>query len=175
MSQSMRINSISTGFIDIPDQISLNIYAQGCKKRCNGCQNPDLQDFNGGKLLNISDIDSLLSDYSLCGWVCWLGGDAIYQEESLIEFNKEFKKRGLRIALYTGLEFEELSESVLETLDLVVDGEWIGIPVTDNTTNQSIWYRISEGKYGWSLLNGWGMLKLMDKELITINELIEGV
>jgi anaerobic ribonucleoside-triphosphate reductase activating protein len=161
----MYINSISTGFVDIPGQISINIYAQGCKKRCRGCQNPDLQLFSGGKELYLSDIDTLLEDYSLSKWICWLGGDASYQERSLIEFNKEFRNRGLKVALYTGRQFEELSEDLLDCLDLVIDGEWNGIPVTEPGSNQSIRLRVG---YCWDLICGWEMLGLCFKELVSV-------
>ena len=151
----MRVNSISTGFVDIPDEISLNIYAQGCEKRCKGCQNEDLMPFTGGAKLYISDVDKLLSDYSLCEWVCWLGGDAVYQEEALIEFNKEFKNKNLKVALYTGKKFNELSEELLDTLDLVIDGEWNGTPVTDPGSNQKIY---SKSHDVWNDVCGWDTL-----------------
>jgi len=160
----MRVNSISSGFIDIPDEISLNIYAQGCEKRCEGCQNEDLMAFSGGAKLYISDVDKLLSDYSLCDWVCWLGGDAVYQEEALIKFNNEFKDRNLKIALYTGKTFDELSGDILDGVDLVIDGEWNGVPVTEPGTNQHIWSKCGSE---WTLVNNWTCLSLLHKDINT--------
>jgi anaerobic ribonucleoside-triphosphate reductase activating protein len=159
----MLINSICTGFIDIPDQISLNLYAQGCKKRCRGCHNPDLQSFDGGKELYISDVDKLLSEFSLCTWICWLGGDAVYQEDALIQFNQEFKQRGLDICIYTGLKFGELSQELLGSLDLVIDGEWNGIPVTEPGSNQTIYSKCNDE---WSIISNWDCLELIKKECI---------
>jgi len=135
----MNIHQLSTGFVEVPDQISLNIYVQGCEKRCKGCHNPELQSFEGGTKIFLSDINQILKDYPLSKWICWLGGDAVYQPEALIEFNKEFKKRGLEICLYTGKKFEELSDEIIQDLSIVVDGEWQGKPIQDPKTNQRLW------------------------------------
>jgi len=157
----IKINQISTGFIEVPNQVSLNIYVQGCEKKCSGCQNVNLQSFVGGKELNLEDVDSLLSDFSLCTWVCWLGGDAIYQQESLKEFNKKFKRRNLKVCLYTGKLFIELSESILENLDLVIDGEWMGIPVTEENSNQKVWIR--DVDLGWSVISWNDLQRTLNK------------
>ncbi len=152
----IKINQISTGFIEVPNQVSMNIYVQGCNKSCSGCQNVDLQTFHGGYPLYLDVVDSLLFNFSLCKWICWLGGDAVYQPESLNRFNKEFKRRNLKVCLYTGKLFTELSGSILENLDLVIDGEWMGIPVTEKNSNQTVWIR--DNDLGWSVIS-WNDLK----------------
>lgn len=134
----------------------MNIYAQGCKKRCPGCQNVDCQNFTGGAKLYISDLDNVAKEYSLSKWVCWLGGDAIYQPEAFKIFNTEFASRGYRIALYTGGIFEDI-QSLLANVNLVIDGEWQGKTVQDSGTNQTIWYRKFLGDE-WSLIGDWGTL-----------------
>jgi len=152
----IKINQISTGFIEVPNQVSLNIYAQGCTKRCNGCQNVDLQTFHGGYPLYLDEVDSVLFNYPLCKWVCWLGGDAYYQRESLKEFNKKFKSKNLKVCLYTGVLFDTLDKDILENLDLVIDGEWMGIPITEKNSNQKVWIR--DNDFGWSIIS-WDDLK----------------
>jgi len=147
----IKINQISTGFIEVPNQVSLNIYAQGCTKRCIGCQNEELQSFVGGWELNLKDVDSMLSDFFLCKWICWLGGDAYYQRKSLNEFNKKFKSKNLKVCLYTGVLFDTLDKTILENLDLVIDGEWMGIPVSEKNSNQKIW--IKDIDFGWSIIS----------------------
>src|ERR1035437_10599327 len=136
----INIHQISTGFIEIPNQVSLNIYAQGCEKKCIGCQNPELQKFEGGTKIFISDIDKILSDYSLSKWICWLGGDAVYQPDEFMRFNKNFKKRNMNICLYTGKKFEEI-KNLVHDVDLVIDGEWNGKSIKDSDTNQTIWIK----------------------------------
>ena len=136
---SINIHQISTGFVEIPNQISLNIYVQGCKKKCNGCQNSELQSFDNGSKLFLNDVDQLIKDYPLCKWVCWLGGDAIYQSDSLKKFSKKFQKEGLKVCLYTGVNFEDIDWKILCNLNMIVDGEWKGKPIQDPETNQRIW------------------------------------
>jgi len=159
---SMKINQISTGFIEIPGRISLNIYAQGCKRNCPGCHNPELQSFEGGVEFHLFDVKPFIDEYFLCNWICWLGGDAIYQPKELIEFNKVFKKFEKSICLYTGETFGYIGSDILENVDIVVDGSWNGFPVGDPQSNQRIWQRhnISWVSYSrWEDVN----LKLREK------------
>jgi len=156
----INVRQLSTGFIDIPGQISLNIYVQGCKKRCPGCQNPDLQSFEEKTSLLLSDIEPILEDYSMSTWVCWLGGDAVYQPNSFKRFNYEFQKRGIKVALYTGRFFEEI-KYLLNNVDLVIDGEWQGIPVKETGSNQRIWFKMDSE---WKQLVSWGELDLVLRE-----------
>jgi len=158
----INVRQLSTGFIDIPGQISLNIYTQGCKKRCPGCQNPHLQSFEGGTKLFLNDIDSILEDYSLSNWICWLGGDAVYQPEAFKRFNYEFQKRRIKVALFTGRLLEEVND-LLDNVDLVIDGEWQGIPVKETGTNQRIWFK-QHIPDNWTQLVSWGELDLVLRE-----------
>lgn len=137
---SIRVANITTGFVDVPGQISLNIYMQGCKKNCLGCHNPNLQSFNGGKEININIMKDILKGHSMPTWICWLGGDAVYQEEGFTFFNKFFKTIGYKICLYTGMYFDEVC-LMLDDVDLVIDGPWNGIPITDSVTNQNVYLK----------------------------------
>lgn len=132
------ISSISTGFIEIPGQISMNIYASGCINRCPGCHNKELQIFNKNLPLTEEGFFNIIEDYKMCGWVCFLGGDAVYQPKALEKFAYLSKKAGKRVCLYTGLKFSELSEINISNIDLIIDGEWDEKkgPVTSPTTNQ---------------------------------------
>jgi len=138
----MKIASISTGFADIPGQISLNIFAQGCKLCCKGCQNPDLLDFNGGEEISVSNMEIILKSKPMTEWICWLGGDAVYQPEEFLAFNKLFKEKSLKIALYTGRYFEDIQD-LIKDVDLIIDGPWDDSKgtVKDESTNQRTWHK----------------------------------
>lgn len=167
----LNISQISTGFIEIPDQISLNLYAQGCLKRCPGCQNPELQSFNGGSKIFLDDIKNIIEQYHMCDFICYLGGDITYQL-NVVEFNKEFQKYGKKICIYTGRKFEELEKEFLENVDLVKDGEWkkeLG-PVNQEGTNQSFWLK-KEGI--WSLVRNWDMLGILLSEQFSENKVLQ--
>jgi anaerobic ribonucleoside-triphosphate reductase activating protein len=144
--KTLQIASISTGFSEIPGEISLNIYAQGCKLRCEGCQNPELQQFNAGSTLKIQDFIPIINKNTLCNWICWLGGDVIYQPEGLLAANSFFKEHGYKICLYTGIFFRNIDKNILSDIDLVIDGPWKGIPITDKNTNQRTYIK-RDGKW----------------------------
>lgn len=136
----VKISNISTGFIEVPTQISLNIYVQGCKLRCNGCQNPDLQTFEGGTTIKLDDLPNILQNRELPTWICWLGGDAVYQPEGFMAFNRFFKEQNYKICLYTGKCFYDIGE-ILGNVDLVIDGPWEGKKLDDSETNQGIYLK----------------------------------
>ena len=141
--ENIEISSISTGFIEVPTQISLNLYVQGCKMRCKDCQNKDLQQFSGGTTINTQDLPNILKDRDLPTWICWLGGDAVYQPEGFVAFNNIFKEYGYKICLYTGKKFSEI-QNILKDVDLVIDGAWEGTKVDDSETNQEVYLKTDE-------------------------------
>lgn len=136
----MHISNISTGFIEVPTQISLNIYVQGCKLRCNGCQNQDLQPFDGGTVINLEDLPKIMKHRDLPTWICWLGGDAVYQPDGFLSFNRFFRKNNYKVCLYTGKLFSEV-KNLLEDVDLVIDGPWGGETVDKEGSNQSVYLK----------------------------------
>lgn len=155
----INIAQLSTGFVEVPHQITLNIYAQGCEMRCSDCQNQHLQSFDGGEKIYLTDVPTILKNYPICKWVCWLGGDAIYQPEALIAFNAEFKKCDMKVCLYTGKTLKEINKMdpvLLENVDMLVDGPWLGKPINDPDTNQKIWIADSNPdrwtNYSWDEL-----------------------
>jgi len=137
----MKIANITTGFIEVPGQISLNIYAQGCKKSCKECHNPELHTFNGGKDINESQFELILKEHSLPTWVCWLGGDATYQPDSFKSFNKIIKSTHCNICLYTGQYFDDIKE-LIEDVDLVIDGPYEGKMIKESNTGQRVYLKM---------------------------------
>ena len=153
--QSVKISNINTGFIEIPGQISLNLYVQGCKLNCKGCQNPDLITFDGGVDISESDMQQLIQTKRLTSWTCWLGGDATYQPEGFKAFNKIFHDSNRSVCLYTGQKFKDIKD-LLDDVELVIDGKWEGIPITENNTNQEIYLKI---RNHWSKIENFNDLK----------------
>jgi anaerobic ribonucleoside-triphosphate reductase activating protein len=138
----MNISSISTGFIEIPDQISINIYVQGCKNNCLGCQNPELKEFDIGTNINQYTIIDIIESKPIGNWICWLGGDATYQPDDFIIFNQIFKSLNKKICLYTGRYFTDI-KNMIEDVDLVVDGPWVEElgGVNSENTNQKVYFK----------------------------------
>jgi len=141
----MKVASVDVGFIELPEQIMLNIYAVGCKKNCKDCHNPDLRNFNYKKSYELTD-EVFETKLKLCSGlidgVCWLGGDAVYQEDRLINLSNLIKKHGNLVnCLFTGLKLQEVSNNIKEVMDVIVDGEWNGKKLDEKDTSQTIWVK----------------------------------
>lgn len=119
------ISSFATGFIEIPDQISLNVYASGCFKRCANCHNSQLWMFSREKVLDGDRFSRLLEEYRLSDWVCFLGGEPLAQPNAVAALSRVAKQKGRRVCVYTGLEFEGLGGGMdLSAIDVLIDGEY---------------------------------------------------
>jgi len=141
--EKIKISAINTGFIEIPDTISMNLYVQGCKLRCKNCQNVELQPFEGGHYVDSNEFHALLSENILCEWVVWLGGDAVYQPDALKAFNKIAKSMNYNVCLYTGLYKDDLDASLIQDVDLLIDGPYDENHggVKDDATNQKVYVK----------------------------------
>lgn len=158
---SIKISSISTGFIEVPGQISLNIFTQGCKIRCKGCQNKDLWNFSEGTDIFEEDLIKILEKRELPTWICWLGGEPTDQPDTFKAFNKLIKgySRPYKVALYTGRQLNDILP-LLDDVDFVVDGPWEGLSIYHKGTNQRVYLKID---------NEWKNVKIED-----VKDYIEG-
>jgi len=144
----MKIASISTGFLEVPGQISTNIFVQGCKLRCEGCQSPELQKFTGGEDIPNIKLLEMIFEYKMANWVCWLGGDATYQSLDLEVLNTWIHVGHRFVCLYTGKTFEQLgNEMSLLSFDLIKCGPWKGLTVSDKNTNQKFYLQYDIGQF----------------------------
>ena len=144
----MRIARTSIGFIEVPSLCTFNIYTAGCSRHCEGCHNPELQDFDNPNATSITIpflVDKINGIDELLDGVCWLGGEPTEQPD-LVRFIRALKKAfpHKKQILYTGNQFEEVSPELKEDLDVIVDGPWQGKPLKDPETNQRIWMKSSE-------------------------------
>jgi pyruvate-formate lyase-activating enzyme len=144
----MYFHSFNVGYIDIPNKITLNIYTVGCEHCCRGCHAEDLQNINHSERKELTSeliLSKLNGDFYQ--GICWLGGDALYQYDEFIKINHELKlaKPDLKIYCFTGYEFEKMSLDkqldLISCVDILIDGPWKGIPVTDKNSNQKIYIK----------------------------------
>jgi hypothetical protein len=154
--RTMYIAKTTIGFIEVPNKVVCNIFAVGCEHNCEGCHVPHLQNRETTpECYYFNDFD-FIEKVTECGdlidGICWLGGDAMFQEERLVELSAIFKKGwpDKFNAIYTGYKFEEIDPHLLKDIDIIIDGKWEGIPVNEEKTNQRIWINDS-GE--WSLIS----------------------
>jgi organic radical activating enzyme len=146
----MKIIKDEIGFCEIPDVATLNIYAVGCARECVGCHHGHMKDFNHphAKILTADRLfEKIKYGVPLIKAVVWLGGDSLYQPDALIELSGVVISAGLVNCLYTGEVFENVPQSVKSVVDVIKDGEWKGVPVTDDSSNQRFFVKKTNGSW----------------------------
>lgn len=141
MSTLVQIHDISTSSLDGLG-ISLNIFFQGCNKRCVGCQNPELQDFSGGKSYNIDDILYFIHEnHDFYQSIVMTGGDPLCQPKALYIMASNII---LPTILYTGEYFDRIPCSIKSAVAIIEDGPFIQSLETYGkfpaSSNQKIWF-----------------------------------
>lgn len=111
-----------------------SLFVQGCRQRCKGCFNPQAWGFNWGKEWNNEVKDRFLEIVSkpYIKRISILGGEPLEPEnidsvyELIVEIKDKFPNK--KIWLYTGREFESLTEKELDVVrqcDVLVDGAFV--------------------------------------------------
>lgn len=144
---TFRCAGISTGTIN-GIGISCEIFFSGCCHNCPGCQNPELQDFSYGSIVDTNDTLKHIDLYKdFYNSVVFTGGDPVYQPNALYSIASECK---LPTILYTGFLFEEIPKYITDLIDIVIDSQYVqelktnGFPAS---SNQRIWeYRTLTNK-----------------------------
>lgn len=108
---------------------SLALWVAGCPRKCQGCQNPELQDPSAGVRTSLSGILKTSTRFlssDLVESVVYLGGDwCCYWNEYTVLAN-EFHNGEFRLenVLYTGELWEKIPRLVQRVSDWVIDGPW---------------------------------------------------
>ena len=121
---------------EVPDEISLALSISGCPLRCKGCHSTETYELSFGQELTISVLDTLLLKHKHISCVLFYGGE--WDSFTLIKFLKYIKSKNLKTCLYTGYEFEDISNLILENLDYIKVGKYkkqLG-GLASNNTNQ---------------------------------------
>jgi len=110
------------------------LWTQGCSHHCEGCQNPQTWDFEGGGMVPISMVKEAIDELEYQSGLTLSGGDPMFQPEAISEIIKYAKTKDLNIWLYTGFTYEEIIKmskrkkvykNILENIDVLVDGKFI--------------------------------------------------
>jgi anaerobic ribonucleoside-triphosphate reductase activating protein len=120
---------VNDSVVDGPG-IRLTIFMQGCKKRCCGCHNPQLQNFEDGEYFTIQEIFNIAKSNPLLDGITFSGGEPFCQAQNLFYLAKMFKDNKYHLAIYSGYTFEEIINNekflpLLKLTDTLVDGPFI--------------------------------------------------
>ena len=106
------------------------IWFQGCLHNCEGCQNPETHDMNGGIVVDVDEIKMKLKNLKYQSGITLSGGDPFFQPEAALEIAKFAKSIGLNVWAYTGFTYEALLSDksrldLLKNVDVLVDGKFM--------------------------------------------------
>jgi anaerobic ribonucleoside-triphosphate reductase activating protein len=107
------------------------LWVQGCPKRCPGCWNPSFLKDDGGRSMDMVEVERLLTTSPLIEGVTFLGGEPFNQAEALFELALRLKPKNLSLMAYSGFTLPELKtqgeaqKDLLSQCDLLVDGEFL--------------------------------------------------
>lgn len=110
----------------------LVVFCQGCPHGCKGCHNPETHDFDGGRMVNTSEIIDMMDSNPLLTGITLSGGEPLFQMGACYELAKAAHDRGLTVWCYTGFTWEEVMDELrfvsiqlLDYIDVLVDGPFI--------------------------------------------------
>jgi len=102
------------------------IWFQGCDIGCTGCCNPECNPLIKMNLMNIDELMAVIEESKTengIEGVTFLGGEPTLQS-NLPELAKRIHQTGLGCILFTGHLIETLDRSIIENIDLIVDGKF---------------------------------------------------
>lgn len=120
--------------------ICVSFFTQGCPNHCEGCQNPETWDFNGGKEFTndvFNEIINALQANGIHRDFCIMGGEPLCEKNQLltlllIRTIKE-KLPNTKIYIWTGYYYNDLLkqkdngklQEILNNIDYLIDGPYI--------------------------------------------------
>ena len=152
--KDIRYATIKTNDVANGPGVRMSLYVQGCPHHCKGCFNEETWDFDGGDILTVIDMDTIieLGCRPHISGLSILGGEPFAQNLSILyDFIVNFKhKTGKPVWIWTGYLYEDLiqnenAKKILNVIDVLVDG-----PFVESKKNLLLKYR---GSYNQRVIN----------------------
>lgn len=106
----------------------VGIWFCGCPRRCKGCSNPELWEFQDryytSPQLVCDLIKQIAKDHPIDGFTI-TGGDPMYQANDLQQLIVLLRAISEDILVYTGYSLNEISADQLNGIAVLIDGEYI--------------------------------------------------
>ena len=117
------INSIkfNRSLVDGPG-VRTVVFFQGRDLHCKGCQNPSTWDMKNGTEMTTDELVAVLKKEVVNKKVTFSGGEPLMQVKALIEIVKKLSE--FDIAVYTGHEFDEVPQELLDNITYIKTGSF---------------------------------------------------
>ena len=106
----------------------VGIWFCGCPRRCKGCSNPELWEFQDRYYTSPQLVHELImqiaKDHPI-GGCTMTGGDAMHQANDWQELIELLRAISEDILVYTGYSLDEISADQLNGIAVLIDGEYI--------------------------------------------------
>ena len=106
----------------------VGIWFCGCPRRCKGCSNPELWEFQNRYKTTpeflFELIGKIAKDHPIDGFTI-TGGDPMYQPEDLQKLLALLQRLSDDVIVYTGYQFSDLAPEMLANISVLIDGEYI--------------------------------------------------
>lgn len=106
----------------------IGIWFCGCPRRCKGCSNPELWEFQEKYEVDIGIVKDLISricDENKVDGFTLTGGEPLYQYKDFRELLNFLATVSNDILVYTGYTLAELKDKNLENIAVLIDGPYI--------------------------------------------------
>ncbi len=137
----MKYASTKIVFQEVPNEVSLGFLISGCPLKCPGCHSSNVRGKEFGlELTEDGFVQLILEHQNIITCILFLGGE--WEKQNLIKFLKISQFYNLKTCLYTGLEYHEVDDSILQYLDYIKVGPYIKNkgPLSSVNTNQKFFH-----------------------------------
>lgn len=135
----MNYHNITTDDMLNGDGLRTVLWVAGCNHHCEGCQNPETWNENGGILFDEDAKQELLDKVKPdpIDGITFSGGDPLFpgNRQTVTDLAKYIKQNMVNktVWCYTGYTFEQVKDlPIMKYIDVLVDGEFIK-SLNDNT------------------------------------------
>lgn len=106
----------------------IGIWFSGCFRRCKGCSNPELWEFDKKFEISLELVFQLIkkiTNKNIVEGFTITGGDPMCQPKDLQKLIGLLQEISTDILVYTGFKKEELPKEYLQGISVLIDGEYI--------------------------------------------------
>lgn len=119
--------------------VCLSFYTQGCPHKCEGCQNPETWNYDGGYEFTTETLNKIIEGIAANGITrnfCILGGEPLCDENVFLTYLvvEHVRKAypNIRIYIWSGYTYDELIhrsssqriQDILKLCDILIDGKY---------------------------------------------------